>query len=107
MQDFFYVNVSTHSISEPCEKRPRLRSRKLELKCEICMKIWNTVGGYKRHMLVHSEDRKYRCQYCEYRFRRETMLKIHLKTHKEHIEKLETLMLGKDYSVHKSNALFI
>ena len=46
-------------------------------RCHLCGKTFGHSGNLKTHMLVHTGQRMFRCEICDYRFK----LKHHLTKH--------------------------
>lgn len=51
--------------------------------CPTCDKYCNNLP---RHMLVHSDEKPYKCPQCEYRCKREDYLPYHMQTHKKELK---------------------
>lgn len=49
--------------------------------CPECGLSLNTKRTLRRHMIVHSDVKKYKCQYCGKEYKRAKSLKIHLILH--------------------------
>ncbi|XP_037044171.1 zinc finger imprinted 3-like [Bradysia coprophila] len=52
-----------------------------DIPCEICGKLFKTKPALKKHMLVHSQDRKYKCETCRKAFQTRYTLRIHKRIH--------------------------
>ncbi|XP_055372270.1 zinc finger protein OZF-like isoform X2 [Condylostylus longicornis] len=55
--------------------------REANLLCTICGDLLKSKYNLKRHMLIHSETKAYKCNYCEKDFRLRETLKLHMITH--------------------------
>ncbi|XP_055543870.1 zinc finger and BTB domain-containing protein 17-like [Wyeomyia smithii] len=49
--------------------------------CSQCSLRLNTKRTLKRHMVVHSDQKRFKCQYCDNEFKRSKTLKNHLQLH--------------------------
>lgn len=49
--------------------------------CPECGLSLNTKRTIRRHMIGHSDVKKYKCQYCDKEYKRAKSLKIHLISH--------------------------
>lgn len=52
--------------------------------CEVCKKTFVSRGLYKRHIVVHSEDRPFHCEHCSNAFK----LKTHLVRHNKKVHSI-------------------
>lgn len=50
-------------------------------KCTVCGRELGTKVTLRRHMIVHSEQKKHKCQYCGNEYKRSKSLKTHLIIH--------------------------
>lgn len=53
--------------------------------CEVCKKSFVSRGLYKRHIVVHSEDRPFHCEHCSNAFK----LKTHLVRHNKKVHSMQ------------------
>uniref|UniRef100_H3CEU5 PR/SET domain 15 n=1 Tax=Tetraodon nigroviridis TaxID=99883 RepID=H3CEU5_TETNG len=49
--------------------------------CEICGRIFNSIGNLERHKIIHTGVKSHRCDKCNKSFARKDMLKEHLRVH--------------------------
>ncbi|XP_060054721.1 PR domain zinc finger protein 15 isoform X2 [Erinaceus europaeus] len=49
--------------------------------CEICGRIFNSIGNLERHKLIHTGVKSHACQQCGKTFARKDMLKEHMRVH--------------------------
>nr|XP_015196761.1 PREDICTED: PR domain zinc finger protein 15 [Lepisosteus oculatus] len=49
--------------------------------CEICGRIFNSVGNLERHKIIHTGVKSHSCDQCGKSFARKDMLKEHLRVH--------------------------
>ncbi|KAJ8403819.1 hypothetical protein AAFF_G00346870 [Aldrovandia affinis] len=49
--------------------------------CEICGRIFNSIGSLERHRIIHTGVKTHACDQCGKTFARKDMLKEHLKVH--------------------------
>ena len=49
--------------------------------CEICLKTFDKLHSYRRHIYQHSTVKLYTCRICFYEFNREENMKRHMKRH--------------------------
>ncbi|XP_068126484.1 PR domain zinc finger protein 15 isoform X2 [Hyperolius riggenbachi] len=49
--------------------------------CEICGRIFNSIGNLERHKLIHSGVKSHGCDQCGKSFARKDMLKEHMRVH--------------------------
>lgn len=68
------VHAGARSVKDAAEKNQR---------CLLCEKLFFTKKDVKRHMVVHTKDRDFLCQFCPQRFGRRDHLVRHL--NKSHI----------------------
>lgn len=54
--------------------------------CEVCQKQFVSRGLYKRHIVVHSEDRPFHCDQCSNAFK----LKTHLVRHNKKVHSMQS-----------------
>ena len=47
--------------------------------CPICSKIMETSSKIKRHILIHTGERPYSCQLCDYKCNQNSTLQDHYK----------------------------
>ncbi len=64
------IHAGARSVKDAAEKRQ---------KCPLCNKMFFTRKDVKRHLVVHTKDRDFLCQYCPQRFGRRDHLVRHLK----------------------------
>eukprot|EP01084_Bolivina_argentea_P108401 193737_1 len=63
-------------LREKIDKMSRIR-----LKCPRCGKPGINKNGLKRHLLVHTQRRPFKCDWCKNTFKRDISLKLHKKQH--------------------------
>ncbi|CAL8266813.1 unnamed protein product [Merluccius merluccius] len=49
--------------------------------CEICGRIFNSIGNLERHKIIHTGVKSHSCDQCSKSFARKDMLKEHLRVH--------------------------
>ncbi|XP_075710746.1 PR domain zinc finger protein 15 isoform X2 [Rhinoderma darwinii] len=49
--------------------------------CEVCGRIFNSIGNLERHKLIHSGVKSHGCDQCGKSFARKDMLKEHMRVH--------------------------
>ncbi|XP_019521545.1 PREDICTED: PR domain zinc finger protein 15 [Hipposideros armiger] len=49
--------------------------------CEICGRIFNSIGNLERHKLIHTGVKSHACEQCRKSFARKDMLKEHMRVH--------------------------
>ncbi|XP_035035394.1 PR domain zinc finger protein 15 [Hippoglossus stenolepis] len=49
--------------------------------CEICGRIFNSIGNLERHKIIHTGVKSHSCDKCDKSFARKDMLKEHLRVH--------------------------
>ncbi|XP_056298331.1 PR domain zinc finger protein 15 isoform X2 [Pseudoliparis swirei] len=49
--------------------------------CEICGRIFNSIGNLERHKIIHTGVKSHGCDKCDKSFARKDMLKEHLRVH--------------------------
>ncbi|XP_023818449.1 PR domain zinc finger protein 15 isoform X2 [Oryzias latipes] len=49
--------------------------------CEICGRIFNSIGNLERHKIIHTGVKSHGCEQCGKSFARKDMLKEHLRVH--------------------------
>ncbi|XP_059913264.1 PR domain zinc finger protein 15 isoform X1 [Gadus macrocephalus] len=49
--------------------------------CEICGRIFNSIGNLERHKIIHTGVKSHACNQCSKSFARKDMLKEHLRVH--------------------------
>nr|XP_043897904.1 PR domain zinc finger protein 15 isoform X2 [Solea senegalensis] len=49
--------------------------------CEICGRIFNSIGNLERHKIIHTGVKSHSCDKCSKSFARKDMLKEHLRVH--------------------------
>nr|DBA34537.1 TPA: hypothetical protein GDO54_002088 [Pyxicephalus adspersus] len=49
--------------------------------CEVCGRIFNSIGNLERHKLIHSGVKSHGCEQCGKSFARKDMLKEHMRVH--------------------------
>ncbi|XP_006156436.1 PR domain zinc finger protein 15 isoform X1 [Tupaia chinensis] len=49
--------------------------------CEICGRIFNSIGNLERHKLIHTGVKSHSCEQCGKSFARKDMLKEHMRVH--------------------------
>ncbi|KAK0132109.1 PR domain zinc finger protein 15 [Merluccius polli] len=49
--------------------------------CEICGRIFNSIGNLERHKIIHTGVKSHSCDQCNKSFARKDMLKEHLRVH--------------------------
>nr|XP_046267275.1 PR domain zinc finger protein 15 isoform X2 [Scatophagus argus] len=49
--------------------------------CEICGRIFNSIGNLERHKIIHTGVKSHSCDKCNKSFARKDMLKEHLRVH--------------------------
>eukprot|EP00469_Lotharella_globosa_P002247 CAMPEP_0167801432 /NCGR_PEP_ID=MMETSP0111_2-20121227/18419_1 /TAXON_ID=91324 /ORGANISM="Lotharella globosa, Strain CCCM811" /LENGTH=169 /DNA_ID=CAMNT_0007697073 /DNA_START=387 /DNA_END=896 /DNA_ORIENTATION=+ len=76
----FSRRPSPSSTTTRKNKKNRQREKK-NMECDKCCKTFRTMYGLKRHKLVHTNRRKFKCGLCQARFKQ----KCHLVTHIERL----------------------
>ncbi|XP_005464316.1 PR domain zinc finger protein 15 [Oreochromis niloticus] len=56
--------------------------------CEICGRIFNSIGNLERHKIIHTGVKSHGCDKCGKSFARKDMLKEHLRVHDDNREYL-------------------
>uniref|UniRef100_A0A8D8M5H6 Protein hunchback n=2 Tax=Cacopsylla melanoneura TaxID=428564 RepID=A0A8D8M5H6_9HEMI len=51
--------------------------------CELCDYTCKQSGNLKAHMVVHTEERPYQCEICEYTCKQSSSLRKHMLVHTE------------------------
>lgn len=64
--------------------------------CNLCSKVFINTAKLHSHQLVHTEDRPYKCKFCDVRCKKRGILKEHYKIHKGLIFKCS--ICGKDFN---------
>ncbi len=59
------------------------------LECQVCSAKFSIKSCLVTHMLVHSDERKYKCSFCPNEYKRPQALKCHLSTHTGYSRLLE------------------
>uniref|UniRef100_A0A8I3QXL6 PR domain zinc finger protein 15 n=2 Tax=Canis lupus TaxID=9612 RepID=A0A8I3QXL6_CANLF len=49
--------------------------------CEVCGRIFNSIGNLERHKLIHTGVKSHACEQCGKSFARKDMLKEHMRVH--------------------------
>nr|XP_008510824.1 PREDICTED: PR domain zinc finger protein 15-like [Equus przewalskii] len=49
--------------------------------CEMCGRIFNSIGNLERHKLIHTGVKSHACEQCGKSFARKDMLKEHMRVH--------------------------
>ena len=83
-----HIEVDTSSQSYDDQMDSEGGSRDSYLRCKICNKVMKKES-YPIHKLIHNDDRKYSCNFCETKFRRNDHLKKHIfRCHKSNTSKI-------------------
>ncbi|KAL5254542.1 hypothetical protein ACHWQZ_G014103 [Mnemiopsis leidyi] len=73
---FAYEYVLQTHMRQVCPDRSNYKHP-----CTVCKKRFQNQSSLKRHMIVHTGERKYECEVCHKRFGRSHHLKRHVKIH--------------------------
>lgn len=98
---YSYAGLSVHSIvhirrtvnCNSCSKRFQSREELAEhtkehgLLCTHCGKLLDCASDYGKHMMKHTGDKPYKCDYCDKSFRRPANLKTHINYHLGELKK--------------------
>ncbi|KAL1485455.1 hypothetical protein MTO96_001284 [Rhipicephalus appendiculatus] len=60
-----------------------------ENKCNVCHKVFQRKYGLKRHLMMHSTEKKYKCSLCDLRFSHPYNRKRHILRHQQKDERLK------------------
>lgn len=60
-----------------------------ENQCNICQKVFQRKYGLKRHLMMHSTEKKYKCSLCDLRFSHPYNRKRHVIRHQQKDERLK------------------
>jgi uncharacterized Zn-finger protein len=52
---------------------------KMTYVCEVCQKVFDRSDHLKIHKLIHTGDKPYACDLCDYRSNQKSNLKTHMK----------------------------
>ncbi|XP_071608740.1 PR domain zinc finger protein 15 isoform X4 [Heliangelus exortis] len=63
------------------ENLPDPNAQKYIHPCEICGRIFNSIGNLERHKLIHTGVKSHACEQCGKSFARKDMLKEHMRVH--------------------------
>ena len=80
------VDTSTQSYDDQMDSSEG-SCKESYLRCKVCSKVMRKES-YPAHKLIHNEERKYACNFCETKFRRPEHLKKHMfRCHKTNTSK--------------------
>ena len=80
------VDTSSQSYDDQMDSESSIRDS--YLRCKVCNKVMKKES-YPIHKLIHKDDRKYGCNFCETKFRRNEHLKKHIyRCHKGNTSKI-------------------
>nr|CAD7434786.1 unnamed protein product [Timema monikensis] len=65
------------------KKHLLIHSEQRKYKCDVCDKSFNLKSNFDSHLLGHSEQRKYKCDICDKSFKVKSNLYTHLLSHSE------------------------
>ncbi|CAO1394451.1 unnamed protein product [Diamesa hyperborea] len=63
-----------------------IHNNEKKFKCTECDKEFNFSGDFARHQRIHTNIRPYKCEYCEKSFKQSYALTLHLNTHNKNIK---------------------
>ena len=73
-------NLSFRNVLELYSHRRKVHEGR-SFVCHTCGKVFNRSTLLANHQLIHSDERRYKCKYCEYRCRQPTGLYMHERSH--------------------------
>ena len=50
--------------------------------CPFCTKMSKTIAHAKQHIIIHTGEKPFRCNYCEHTANQKSNIQRHMKTHK-------------------------
>ena len=84
------VHLRNHELESGCPVKF------IEKYCYLCNKNFTNAGHLKSHIVVHTGDRHYRCDFCAKTFTEKSSLTKHTKKHKESNESDQPLRVGNE-----------
>lgn len=69
---------STNSLRNHKRRHEAIEANK---QCQICKKEFRSTTALNNHKLVHSNEKRYQCQYCQNSYKRLETYKCHLSSH--------------------------
>ena len=74
------LNIDKNSTTK---KQVIRMSKRNVLHCEVCHKVFTSLGNLQKHRLIHSNERPYTCPVCGRGFVQKSNMKSHIKIHSD------------------------
>ena len=66
-----------------------VHSGEKQFKCRFCWKDFSKKSSLNRHLLIHTHEKPYECDVCDYKCNQKSSLKKHMITHTDERERLK------------------
>jgi KRAB domain-containing zinc finger protein len=80
------MHLQSHQLPRPMQSHEDNDPQK-KFQCHVCLKSFKHRHVLKQHSLIHTNEKPYKCEYCDFRGRQKASLWRHRRKHLEEMER--------------------